>query len=166
MDKKEIELYLKLLGQELLKCGNSGEIVLAGGAVMLLVIKNRDMTKDIDAYFGSSSEAIKIAVKKIANEHNLREDWLNDGVKGFFYGTPPQDLWADYPGLRVYTIDPEYLFAMKAIAARPEDQPDLKALINYLGLKDAKQGLEIIQKYIPENLLTIKTKYLIEDLIP
>ncbi|GAB6170877.1 hypothetical protein JCM15765_03550 [Paradesulfitobacterium aromaticivorans] len=33
----------------------------------------------------------------IAREEGLREDWLNDGVKGFFYGNPPQVLWAEYP---------------------------------------------------------------------
>jgi hypothetical protein len=41
------------------------------------------------------------------------------------------ELWASYPGLNLYVPDPEYIFAMKAEAARvgTSDIDDLKALI-------------------------------------
>jgi hypothetical protein len=38
--------------------------------------------------------------------------------------------WAEYPGLRVFMVSPEYVLALKAIAARPGDVPDLRALID------------------------------------
>ncbi len=47
MDKQEIEKYLRMLGEELQKRQVTGEILLAGGAVMLLTIQNREVTKDI-----------------------------------------------------------------------------------------------------------------------
>ncbi len=164
MDSADIEKYLKILGEELEKKGCTGEILLAGGAIMLLVIKNRDTTKDIDAYFSVASSEIREAATKIARDHGLREDWLNDGVKGFFYGTPPQSLWAEYPGLRVYLTDPEYIFAMKVAAGRVEDVPDIQALVKFLELKSPEQCLNIVQKYIPTHLLTAKMQYLIDDL--
>ena len=51
MKKEDIEKYLRMLGQELQQRNIKGEIMLAGGAVMLLKVQNRELTKDIDAYF-------------------------------------------------------------------------------------------------------------------
>ena len=163
MNRQELENYLKLLGQKLIAKEITGEIILAGGAVMLLVVRNRETTKDIDAYFGDQPE-IRIAAEELAREEGLREDWLNDGVKGFFYGNPPQVLWAEYPGLRVYTVHPEYLFAMKVLAGRDSDIEDLQALIIYMKLNNSDEAMQIIEQYVPERLLTVRTKYLIEDL--
>jgi len=164
LNRNEMQKYLGMLGHELQDRGVTGEIVLAGGAVMLLVINNRETTKDIDAYFGQHPELIRSVAKEIAVREGLREDWLNDGVKGFFYGNPPQILWADYPGLKVYTVHPEYLFAMKAHSGRDSDRDDLMALIKHLKLKNAEEALNIVERYIPSKLLTVHTKYLIEDL--
>ncbi|HEX6123411.1 MAG TPA: DUF6036 family nucleotidyltransferase [Ktedonobacterales bacterium] len=156
--------YLELLGQELERQQLTGEIVIAGGAFMLLAIQNRETTKDIDAYFATEPQAIREAAKIIAAREGLPEDWLNDGVKGFFYQLPPTQPWAEYPGLRVYTVSPEYAFAMKAIAGRPEDVSDLRALIEHLHLSSADAALEIVERYVPQRILTPRTQYLIETL--
>lgn len=164
MNRSQIELYLKELGLELEAQGAHGDIVLAGGAVMLLLIENRDTTKDIDAYINGDVTAVRQAIEKIAQKHNLSNEWLNDGVKKFFYGTPPQEKWAEYPGLRIYTVSPEYLLAMKAVAGRPQDNDDLKALLNFLGITSPEVALNIIERYIPERLLTPHVRYFIEAL--
>ncbi len=57
----------------------------------------------------------------VAKRHALPADWLNDAAKGFIYTQPPQHLWAEYPGLRLYVPGADYVFAMKADAARPGD---------------------------------------------
>ena len=156
--------YLQLLGEELSRRGVTGEVVLAGGAVMLLVIGNRDVTRDIDAYFAHGTEQIREAAKAIAERERLPPDWINDGVKGFFYSQPPTQLWHEYPGLRVYIASPEYVLAMKAVAGRPEDIADLQALATHLGLQGADAILAVVQRYVPERLLLPKTRYLIESL--
>jgi hypothetical protein len=48
MNKEDIEKYLRMLGLELLKKQVTGELLLVGGAVMLLEIGNREITKDIE----------------------------------------------------------------------------------------------------------------------
>jgi Nucleotidyltransferase of unknown function (DUF6036) len=48
VNKDDIEKYLRMLGDELLKRNVTGEILLVGGAVMLLEVGNREITKDID----------------------------------------------------------------------------------------------------------------------
>lgn len=162
MNRPEMIKYLELLNEELAKNNHHAEIVLAGGAVMLLVIQNREMTKDIDAYFGDGSEHVRKALKKVAINEGLPDDWLNDGVKGFFYGTPPQEQFASLSHLDIYTVDPRYMIAMKAVAARAQDVHDLKALIHYVGLKKASDVLALIETYIPPQLLKPQVQYLIE----
>ena len=166
MDAANIRQYLQLLGQELQSRGVTAEIVLVGGAVMLLVIGNRPTTRDIDAYFASHPQEVRDAAQVIAKREGLTPDWLNDAVKGFFFSQPPMTLWLDYPGLRVYTADPPYVLAMKAIAARPTDIPDIEALITYLGLKSPQEALAIVNQYVPASQVLPKTQYLLESLFP
>lgn len=87
--RSEIETLFQELGAELLSRGVTGEIAIAGGAVMLLLVESREATKDVDAYFGGDARVTSEAAERVAVRHGLPPDWLNDGVKGFFYGTPP-----------------------------------------------------------------------------
>jgi hypothetical protein len=68
MDKREIEKYLKMLGQELAIEQRTGKILLVGGAVMVLLIGNRVSTRDIDASFENEAPAIREAVIHIAQQ--------------------------------------------------------------------------------------------------
>jgi hypothetical protein len=160
----DIVRNLELLGQELEQRGVTGEILIAGGAFMLLVIKNRDTTKDIDAYFATEPQAIREAAQVVAEREGLAPDWLNDGVTGFFHQSPPTELWAEYPGLRVYTVTSEYVFAPKAIAGRPKDVPDLEALRAHLRLTSLDDALATFQKYVPQRLVPARTQYLLETM--
>ena len=86
MNKEDIEKYLRMLGQELQQRNITGEILLAGGAVMLLKVQNREVTKDIDAYFnpGQANE-IREAARIIADREGLPQDWINDGAPNRVY---------------------------------------------------------------------------------
>ena len=82
MNKEDIEKYLRMLGEELQKRQVTGEILLVGGAVMLLEVGNREITKDIDAYFDpKQATAIRDAATVIAKREGLPGDWLNDAAR-------------------------------------------------------------------------------------
>jgi predicted nucleotidyltransferase len=165
VNKEDIEKYLRMLGHELQQRQVTGEILLAGGAVMLLVVQNREVTKDIDAYFlPEQAEIIREAARVIADREGLAYDWLNDGVKGFFYTQPPTQKWAEFPGLRVYVTSLDYLFAMKVVAGRPQDIEDIKALVPQLNIANAQEALAIVKKYVPEQLLVPRIEYVIEEI--
>ncbi len=165
MNKQDIEKYLRMLGQELLQRQVTGEILLAGGAVMLLRVQNREVTKDIDAYFPpEQAEVIRDAAKAVAEREGLVDSWINDAVEGFFYTQPPSEKWAEYPGLRVYLTSLDYLFAMKAVAGRPQDVDDIKALAHELKLSNTEDALALVRKYVPEQLLVPRIRYLIEEI--
>ena len=84
MTAAQIQRYLEELGNELQKKQVTGEIILAGGAVMLLVIKNRETTKDIDAYFTQEPQAIREAAEVVAMREGLpperRADLVADPI--------------------------------------------------------------------------------------
>lgn len=164
LGREEIEGYLRSLGRHLHSQGLTGEILLTGGAYMTLVLRQREATKYVDAYFAANAEAIREAATRVAREAGLRADWLNDAVKGFLYTQPEATLWLECPGPRFYVPPPSYIFAMKTVAGRPEDLGDLRALRNVLGLTSAAEAVALVTRYVPERLRTPRMQYLLEDL--
>ncbi len=165
MQRDQIEGYLRAVGAELAAQGLIGEIVLAGGAFITLVLRSREATLDVDAYFDpETSEAIHAAALKVARQHGLPDDWLNDAVKGFFASPPLVTRWAEYPGLRVGALTPAYMFAMKAVAGRPQDLPDIEVLARHLGVRSSERALAIVIEHVPERLLMPRVRYLLEEL--
>jgi hypothetical protein len=52
------------------------------------------------------------AARRVADNHGLPEDWLNDAVKGFLHGDDPDAVPVlDTPGLRVDVASARYLLA-------------------------------------------------------
>jgi hypothetical protein len=98
---------------------------------------------------------------------------LNDGVKGYVssrHETTAASL-PQFANLRVTMPVPEYLLAMKCMAARiggtadeQSDIPDIAFLIRRLGLKSAAEVLEIVATYYPADRIPVKTRYLVEGL--
>lgn len=85
MHRQDIDRCLRRVGQYLQLQDLTGEIIIMGGAFMTLVLKQREATKDVDAYFATHAEAIREAAARVAEEYGLPYDWLNDAVKGFMY---------------------------------------------------------------------------------
>jgi hypothetical protein len=164
LQKEEITAYLNELDQALGSAGIKGEICLYGGAVMCLAYEARPSTKDVDAIF-KPSDAIRTIAQQIATKHGLREDWLNDAVKGFVV-THPSKVYVEMPNLTVYVPEPDYLLAMKAMAARVEgmDKEDVIFLIKKLGIKSPSEVFAIIEKYYPRQRIRPATQFFIEEL--
>lgn len=162
--RTKIEKYLKELN-DLLKIDDvKGEICLYGGTVMCLVFNARPATRDIDAVFKPSG-IIREAALKIAIKNHLKSDWLNDGVKGFVVRHKQKVLF-DWPNLKVYYPEPEYMLAMKAISSRVDtkDKDDIQFLIKKLGVKTADDVFNVIGKYYPNNRIKPAVQYFIEEL--
>ncbi len=58
MDKSDIEKYLRMVGQELDQKGMTLDLLLLGGAAILIEVGNRNSTQDIDTYFWKDFAAI------------------------------------------------------------------------------------------------------------
>lgn len=172
LPRQQILAALHALSNELGRRGIKGEICLFGRTVMVLAFTARLTTKDVDGLFQPAQIIWEIA-RRIAEEQHLSSDWLNDGVKGYVStrhetttGSLPQ-----FPHLRLTMPVPEYLLAMKCMAARiggttdePSDITDITILIRHLELKATKEVLNLVRQYYPANRIPVKTQYLVEGL--
>ncbi|MGH8138706.1 MAG: DUF6036 family nucleotidyltransferase [Steroidobacteraceae bacterium] len=172
LTREELLNALRILSDNLGERGVTGELCLFGGTVMVLAFSARLATKDVDALF-KPPKMIRELAERVAVELHLPNDWLNDGVKGFLSarheitaGNLPQ-----FPHLRLTMPVPEYLLAMKCMASRiggttgeQSDVSDIVFLIRHLGLKSARDVLDIVAQYYPANQISVRAQYLIEGL--
>lgn len=133
---------------------------------MVLAFRARQSTRDVDAVFAPAA-AMREAAAEVGREHGWDEGWLNDGVKGFVSErNHVRDAGLNLPHLSVTIPAPEYLLAMKCMAARAEigsrDMDDVKFLIRHLGMGDSEAVLAIVEDYYPPNRLPVKTRYFVE----
>jgi hypothetical protein len=163
MKSKEIKQYLQELNDELAMLEVNGEVCLYGGAVMCLVFKSRPATKDVDAVF-EPIKFIRGAINRIAERHNLPQDWLNFGVK-MFVVQHEREILFDLPNLKVYIPTADYLLAMKVLAARADtfDTDDIKFLCQHLQLNSVESVINIVQNYYPNKQIKPETKFLLEE---
>jgi hypothetical protein len=172
LSREAILRALQSLSDELGRQGATGEICLCGGAVMVLAFAARVSTKDVDALF-QPAQLVRQLARRIAEEQGLPATWLNDGVKAFVsarHETTAGQL-PQFAHLRLTMPVPEYLLAMKCMAARigstsgeQSDIPDIVFLVRHLGLKTAKHVLDVVAQYYPANRIAVKTQYLVEGL--
>ena len=162
-NERIVEL-LQQLERELAARDTTGEICIYGGAVMCLVYKARPATKDVDAIFEPTS-IIREAVKRVAETNELREDWLNDALKGFLVEHDKKILFR-WEHLSVYVPEPDYLLAMKCLASRVDtsDKGDILFLIQLLNLKTPESVFAIIEKYYPKNRVKPATEFFIQEI--
>ena len=90
---------------------------------------------------------------------------LNDAVKGFVV-EHLQRIFLDLTNLKVYVPEPDYLLAMKTLAARVEgtDKEDVKFLIALLGITQAEDVFAILEKYYPRRQIKPATQFFVEEL--
>lgn len=161
------ELFYKL-NEKFKRDDARGELIVYGGATLCLYMPERKNTKDIDAIFYPKDLFHKY-IEEIATEESLDSNWLNDGVKGFVSHNNDVVEYLSLSHLRVTTVSPKYLLAMKVMAARTyendsKDINDIKLLIQKLNLKSADEVFDIVLKYYGEKELLPKSQYLVEEI--
>lgn len=131
---------------------------------MAVAYDSRRATRDVNAVFAPKEEVYR-AAREVAQEFGLPESWLNDAVKEFLAGpdveaTPVLEL----PGLRVLAASPRHLLAMKCLAARREDEEDIRFLVNLLGIQSAEEALATVLALYPEWRIPPRARFLLEEI--
>jgi len=166
---ERIRYLLEALNQELARTGVRGEMFLAGGAVMCLVFRAREATKDIDALLVPASQ-LRRAAQEIGEREGLPPDWLNDAVKGFFSQFGRFEVYEEMSHLRIFAAHPEYLLAMKCLAMRLgeefKDRDDVALLLKMLGLQRVQDAEAALARYYPLDRYPAKARYTLEELLP
>lgn len=148
--KDNLDRYLLDLAKEYKKRAGrhmAAEVVLIGGASILINYGFREMTSDIDALIHASSY-IKEAIYAVADKHHLPNDWFNeDFMKTSSYTLKLWEVSKYYKNfaqvLQVRTISAEYLVAMKLRSGRnyKHDLSDIMGIV--IAHKKAGQPLGI-----------------------
>ncbi len=165
INKQEIIVALERLGELASAQGEQIELILMGGALMVLLFGERQSTRDLDVLIVSPSEATK--VREIAclvgNERGWREDWINDAAKGYLVGLSEGSVIFAAPGIVVRRPSFAQLLAMKLSAWRDElDVADARRL-----LKEITGSKEEIWQQVRAHLVPgseLKAQYAYDDL--
>jgi hypothetical protein len=167
LTRERIDALLRALDAELRRGSVVGELYLVGGAVLCIALRARPATLDVDAHF-QPVKAVRIAAARVASEQGVREDWLNDAVKGFLSTRGEYQPFLELSNLRVLVARPEYLLAMKCLAFRlgPEfhDEADVRFLLRYLNIEEYEAAIEIITRYYPRERFP-KAFYALEEIL-
>ena len=148
MDKKELISMLQELDEQL---SAPCDLILVGGAAMILHFGASRATRDVDVLMlrGDAAE-LRQAVQTVAMLHNLPEDWLNDGVKGFA-DILPRDFYHRLQALDVatkhlhlYVLGQSEQAAMKIVALREQDLEDLELLLPHMSDADRETLIAIM----------------------
>lgn len=168
LDADRVRELLTELGVRLAARGVEARLFLVGGAAMALAFSRERVTRDLDAVFEPKREVYAEA-GRLARERGLPEDWLNDSVKGLLPDmVQPVEGTTSFsaPGIHVGVASAEYLFAMKAMAARQEaDGDDLRLLARTLNLSDARAALALVERFYGPARMTVKTQLILEDIM-
>lgn len=136
--KDNLDEYLKELAKEFRKMNGTripAEIILIGGAAILINYGFREMTYDMDAIIQASS-LMKDAINHVGDRMGLPNGWLNtDFMKTSSY-TPKLVQYSRYYKtfsnvLKIRTVSAEYLVVMKLMAGR-QYKNDLSDIVGIL----------------------------------
>ncbi len=152
------------------------DLSIYGGAALALAFDMRVATRDVDAVVRGRPEFLRKVAAEVAAEEGWPIDWLNDGVKGFTSQHEQMLLMREFEaaggsGLRVHLPVPEYLFAMKCMAMRPEgiegshDISDIEALALHIGIRDAAEALDLVSAFYPPDRIPPKVRFGVEEIM-
>ena len=160
METHDIDIYLQALSDELARRGLHVQMMLVGGAYMLLTLGNRSYTEDIDVMLLNmpdtthktpETKAFMAAVKVVAKNFRMKQKWMNDVVADFIRDmapNPPLSLWKQYSNIDVYMPTPEYILVLKLMTFRKKDMDDIDALLHTLGITTREQAFALVDSFV------------------
>src|SRR5438270_10763106 len=163
--RKEIADGIERLGQLAVESGIEIELVLIGGALMVLRFQARDSTRDVDVAIVAprETERVREFARTVAAEHGWPDDWLNDGAKGYLVGLSNGPVVLSAPGIEVRSPSVAQLLAMKLSAWRDDvDIADAARLLEEMKGDRSETWREVELYLVPGSEL--KAQYAFADL--
>jgi hypothetical protein len=164
VEEEEIETYLTALGEELVRQGfvQPVRMLIVGGVFMVMQMKSRDATEDVDAILLDLPEMTKkppiAQIKKfiraknaVAAKYNIPRKWINDTVKQFIMDYAPEpemQLWKTFQVLEVFFPSKEYVLASKLMTYRLKDLDDIRALLEDLAIETREQAQAVVDRFV------------------
>lgn len=162
--KENIDIYLKEVAKEyrrLIGKNMPAELILIGGASILINYGFRGMTTDIDAIIQAVS-GMKDAINIVRDKYDLPTGWLNADFKKTNSYTPKLSQFSTYYKtyfgvLTIRTISAEYLIAMKLCSGR-QYKNDYSDILGILA-EHEKKGNDITKSQIEKAVENLYGKW-------
>lgn len=146
--KENLDEYLKKLSKKFRKLNGTkipAEIILVGGASVLINYGFREKSNDIDALIYASS-AMEDAIKLVGEEEGLSRGWLNTDFRRTNSYSNKISLYAKHYKkfsniVEIKTLSAEYLIAMKLMAGR-KYKNDISDVVGIV-LEEKNRGNEL-----------------------
>jgi hypothetical protein len=164
MSADDIKQAFAELSFELERKHRRAEMIVVGGAALVLLFGARPSTKDVDAYFVQPEAALlREAAEAVAGRLDLPNDWLNDGAKGYFVGITTGEVLYQSSSLTVHAASTAQLLAMKLAAWRDAiDRADARLLLARMA-GSADEIWRAVERFVPPPDRD-KASYALEDL--
>lgn len=164
LSSADIRKAFEALSEEFSSTSDRAEIVVVGGAALVLLFRARETTKDVDAVFLRPTAAeFRAAASRVAARLDLPLDWLNDGAKGYLVGVTIGEVLYESPHLIARAASLEQLLAMKLSAWRDAiDRDDARVLLSRMS-GSAQEVWEVVKPLVPAHQID-KAWYAFQDL--
>lgn len=140
----EIRRLLDLLNVELQSRGIAASMYVLGGAAIALAHDSMRRTQDVDA-LPVPTDQVLAAARAVADAEGIPLSWLNTNAAWWIPPRSGISLAAPIEvGLRIEIATPEALLAMKLVASRNRDLPDIRMLAEETGLIDPKDLADLV----------------------
>ena len=136
------------------------EILIFGGAAMVLSLESRNTTQDIDVKVtGDKNELFSISLD-VGEEFGFDPGWLNYAVTMFASKHKEEaSILFSSDNFTVMVASPRYILAMKVLALRvnySHDIEDIKFLIKYLTISNMNDLLKIVNEFYPNKIISVE----------
>lgn len=160
----DITTAFDALAEEVARLGERAELIIVGGAALVLLFRARESTKDVDAYFvRPEASTVRHAADRVAVRLDLPPDWLNDGAKGYLTRISEGEVLHSSPSLVVRAASTAQLLGMKLAAWRDSiDRSDARLLLQQMH-GTADDVWAAVRPFVPPHLID-KASYAFEDL--
>jgi hypothetical protein len=135
LDATRIGRLLHQLDERLRSRGVTASLYVVGGAAVLAATGLRRVTRDVDVTH--LDPIVAEEARRLAHDEGLTADWLSSAAGAWAPPGHRGETAAAEPGLTVRYASIEELLAMKMLALRSRDAPDIVALAGQLGLNGA-----------------------------
>jgi predicted nucleotidyltransferase len=163
--RADLERAFTLLGERLVRRGVVGDLFVVGGAAIALAYDAKRVTRDVDALYVPHGIVHEEAVE-VARELGLPRWWLNEQASVYISGAddPERRRVFDHPGLRVSAASPRHIFAMKALAARERDVPDLRLLADIADIDSLEVAVNCAREFFPDEVMPERARRVLAEL--
>lgn len=175
LHKEELLSGLRRIDELAREEGVLVEMTLYGGAALAIAYDLRDTTRDVDDAIHTQTGKARELIRRVADENEWDENWINDGVKGFLSANEEVARMEAFDngeaGLSIFVASPRYLFAMKCLAMRvgeaghDGDREDIENLAGLAGVRTTQEALDLISSFYPDNQVSAKVQFGVEEIM-